>query len=206
MFFLGTCSIHSQSNTDTTIIQFSGLILDGSTEELFPIPYTNVAVVGTNRGVYSDFKGFFSIVVRVGDTIQYSSVGYKTAYFTIPDGLYDNRYSIVQLMTQDTINLPETVVFPWPDRDNFTNEFLALDVTSEMQERALENVAAESMARITDVPSDGDEHTDLYLREQAKKYYHIGQTPPMNIFNPISWKKFFDAWKEGKFKKKKKKK
>jgi hypothetical protein len=40
------------------------------------------------------------------------------------------------------------------------------------------------------------------MRQQASNYYHYGQRPPMNIFNPIAWKKFFDAWKKGDFKKK----
>jgi len=40
------------------------------------------------------------------------------------------------------------------------------------------------------------------MRKQASNYYYYGQRPPMNIFNPIAWKKFFDAWKKGDFKKK----
>jgi hypothetical protein len=53
------------------------------------------------------------------------------------------------------------------------------------------------------VPYDGRENADYYLRQQASSYYYIGQTPPMQIFSPIAWKEFFDAWKRGDFKKKK---
>ena len=88
-------------------------------------------------------------------------------------------------------------------RDHFRLEFLAMDVTSEMQRRAVENVAEESLARMrNEVGMDGNENADFYLRQQASNYYYIGQTPPMNIFNPIAWKQFFDAWKRGDFKKK----
>jgi hypothetical protein len=192
----------SQSLRDTNLVQFSGMVLDGSTSELYPIPYTNIVIKGKGRGVYSDFNGFFSIVVEKGDVIYFTSVGYKDVEFVIPKNLKDNRYSLVQLMTQDTINLPETVVFPWPSRDHFKLEFLAMDVTSEMEERALRNLANETLEKMRNVvPSDGREHSNYYLRQQARNYYYIGQQPPMNIFNPVAWKQFFDAWKRGDFKK-----
>ncbi len=197
----------AQVAQDSNLIQFSGMILDGSNTELFPVPYTNVYIKGKGRGTYSDFKGFFSIVVERGDSIGFSAVGYRTVEIKIPDTLTDNRYSLIQLMSQDTINLPETIVFPWPSKEHFKLEFLAMDVTKEMQEKAIENLAQETLDRGRElVALDGNEHADHYLRQQSRQYYYIGQTPPMNIYNPIAWKKFFDSWKNGDFKKKKKKK
>jgi len=193
-----------QQNKDKeNLVQFSGMVLDGTDEQLYPVPYTNILVKDKGRGTYSDLRGFFSIVVEKGDVISFSAVGYKTVEYKIPLDLEDDRYSIVQLMTQDTINLPETVVFPWPSRDHFKLEFLAMDVTPELQERAARNLAQETLQRMrNEVSSDGNENADYYLRQQANKNYYIGQMPPMNIFNPISWKKFFDSWKRGDFKKK----
>lgn len=189
---------------DEKLVQFSGMVLDGTTSELIPVPYTNVLVREKGRGTYTDFSGFFSIVVEKGDIIEFSAVGYKTVEYRIPANLPDNRYSLVQLMTQDTLNLPETVVFPWPSKEHFKLEFLAMDVSSEMEQRALRNVANETLERMrSSVPSDGREHANYYLRQQARSYYYIGQQPPMNIYNPIAWKQFFDAWKAGDFKKKK---
>lgn len=197
-------AVLAQQNLDNKLVQFSGMILDGTDADLIPVPFTNVIVKRKGRGTYSDFNGFFSIVVEKGDTIEFSAVGYKTVFFGIPMNLDENHYSLVQLMTRDTINLPETVVFPWPSKEHFKLEFLAMDVTSEMEERALRNVANETLERMRSaVPSDGQEHANYYLRQQARSYYYIGQQPPMNIFNPIAWKQFFDAWKRGDFKKKK---
>lgn len=201
-------SFAQQKEQDETLVQLSGLVLDGSTEELLPIPYTNVFIKEEQRrGDFTDFKGYFTIVARKGETVVFSTVGYKTVEFVVPDTLEDNRYSIVQMMTQDTFNLPETVVFPWPSREHFKLEFLAMDVTTDLQERARENVAEEVLARGSKIVTrDGDENADYYLRQQASNYYHYGQVPPMNIFNPVSWGKFVKAWKNGDFKKKKKKK
>ena len=204
-FFMSLAgTMTAQKTADSTLVQFSGVVLDGSDQYLYPIPYTNVYVQGKNRGTYSDFQGFFSIVVEKGDVIEFSAVGYKPIEFTIPDTMANQRYSVVQLMTKDTINLPETVIFPWPSREHFKLEFLAMDVSSEMQERAMINLAKENLEKMRyEVASDGNEHADYYLRQQAAKNYYIGQVPPMNIFNPLAWAKFFKAWKEGKFKRKK---
>jgi hypothetical protein len=188
---------------ETKPIQFSGMVLDGTTDELFPVPYTNILVKDKYRGTYSDFNGFFSIVVEKGDVIVFSAVGYKTVEYQIPENLTDERYSLVQLMTQDVINLPETVVFPWPSREHFKLEFLAMDVTPELQLRAQRNLAEETLSRLrSEVRLDGNENGDYYLRRQTNNFYFIGQQPPMNIFNPVAWKKFFDAWKNGDFKNK----
>ena len=186
LFFLSLlfCGMLSAQRVvqDSNLVQFTGMVLDGTTAELIPVPYTNIAVKGKSRGTYTDFNGFFSIVVEKGDVIEFTAVGYKSVEFSIPTNLTDSRYSLVQLMSQDLINLPETVVFPWPSKEHFKLEFLAMDVTSEMQERALRNVANDAMERMRyTVPSVGAEHANYYLRQQARSYYYIGQQPPMNI-------------------------
>lgn len=192
------------SAQEKELVQFSGMVLDGTSDELYPVPYTNILVKDKGRGTYSDLRGFFSIVVEKGDVIIFSAIGYKTVEYRIPNDLEENRYSVVQLMTQDAVNLPETVVFPWPSREHFKLEFLAMDVTPELQQRARENVAEDVLRRMRkEVVADGGENANFYLRQQSREFYHIGQAPPMNIFNPIAWKSFFDAWKQGDFKKKK---
>lgn len=199
--FLMAGSAWSQQREN--LVQFSGMVLDGTEEQLYPVPYTNILVKGKGRGTYSDLRGFFSIVVEKGDTIVFSAIGYKQVKYVIPVDLNDDRYSLVQLMTQDAVNLPETVVFPWPSREHFRLEFLAMDVTPELQSNASRNLGDAPLARLQQqLPRDGVENSSYYLRQQARDYYHIGQLPPMNIFNPVAWKQFFDSWKKGDFKKK----
>lgn len=197
-------AVHAQqTGSDNQLVQFSGLILDGTTSDLLPVPFATIAVKDKGRGTYADFNGFFSMVVEKGDIVTFTSIGYRQVTFQIPDTLKDNRLPIVQLMSRDTFNLPETVVFPWPSKEHFKIEFLAMDVTSDMQRRALENLAQENLERgRQDLAYDGRESASYYLRQQSNAFYHIGQQPPMNIFNPLSWAKFFEAWKRGDFKKK----
>lgn len=195
-----------QAQTDEAanrLVQFSGLTLDGSNQQLEPVPYVNILVKNKSRGTYSDFEGFFSIVVEKGDTVIFSAIGYETVNYVVPRELDEDRYSIVQLMTQNAVDLPETVVFPWPSREHFKLEFLAMDVTSEMQERAARNLASEALEQLREeVPRDGRENANYYLRQQTRQTYYIGQQPPMNIFSPLAWGKFFKSWKNGDYKRK----
>ncbi|SER07409.1 carboxypeptidase-like regulatory domain-containing protein [Neolewinella agarilytica] len=185
------------------LVQFSGMVLDGTNSQLQPVPYATILITDDGRGTYANLEGFFSIVAHLGDSIVFSALGYDDVTYVIPDTLTEDKYSIVQLMSRNAIDLPETVVFPWPSRDHFKLEFLAMDVSSDLQSRASDNLSVETLEALQQsVPRSGSENASYYLRQQAQKTYYIGQRPPMNIFSPVAWKQFFDGWKRGDFKKK----
>ncbi len=204
------CTLYFVANaqTEPALIQFSGLVMTEADGRLVPVPYATISVPQKRRGTYADYRGFFTIVVEKGETVRFNCIGLEPVNFTIPDTLTQDRYAIVQLMSQDTILLPEVVIFPWPSKEHFKIEFLKMDVTPELQRRATENLANEYLAEARKnpdiVPYGGKESANFYLRQQAREYYYIGQVPPMNIFSPLAWGQFFKAWKDGKYKKKKK--
>ncbi len=188
------------------IIQISGKVVTEENDRMVFVPYAVVAVKGTNRGTLTDFSGFFSIVVRTSETLVFSVLGFKDAFYEIPDDLTAERYTVFQIMTRDTILLPEAVIYPWPDPDFFNQEFLAMDVHDDLEDIAKENLSEKAMAELREyLPSDGPEHTQFYLRQQSQSYYSEGQIKPQNIFNAFAWKQFIEAWKRGDFKKKDKK-
>ena len=185
------------------VVQFSGVVVTEEGGEIIFLPYTNVAVEGTSRGTITEIDGFFSIVAVKGETIVFSRIGYENAKLEIPDTLSSDFYSVVQPLTKDTILLPEAVIYPWPSREHFKVEFLAMDVTDELKQQAEENLDAITMAQLREsLPFDGREATSMVLKENADKAYYYGQLKPQNILNPLAWKKFIDAWKRGDFKKK----
>jgi len=195
-----------QTTVQDSVIQFSGLVVteddDGDVKVL---PYTNIGVIGTSRGTSSDRDGFFSIVAKKGETVKFTAIGFKDVSYTIPDTLSKQLYSYVQIMSEDTILLDAAVIYPWPDREYFKYEFLAIDISDELREKAEENLAAEVLEELRyAVPADGLEATNLELRTNAQNFQYVGQTKPQNIFNPLAWKKFIDAWRRGDFKKKEK--
>ncbi|MBK8517269.1 MAG: carboxypeptidase-like regulatory domain-containing protein [Saprospiraceae bacterium] len=198
-------SLSAQQKTEPLkVIEFSGMVFyEDEKGEPRPLPYTNVAVMGTSRGAAADFDGFFSFVALPGETIVFSRIGYKTAEIKIPDTLQSAKYKWIQIMTEDNILLPEAVIFPWPSKDHFKQEFLEIDINNELRENAMANLAEEKMKEIRySIPADGRETSSLVLKQQAADYIYTGQTKPQNIFNPLAWKKFIDAWRRGDYKKK----
>ena len=153
-------------------IQFSGIVVTADEYgDIIPLPYTNVAVSGTSRGASSDSKGFFSFAALQGETVTFSRLGFKTVKYTIPDTLQSTLYSIVQIMSEDTLLLPETVIFPWPSRKHFEIEFLALDVSDVQREAAKENLAPEILADLREnMRVDGTEAGKIVLSQQAAEF------------------------------------
>jgi hypothetical protein len=163
-----------------------------------------VSIKATRRGTFTDQDGFFSLVGKKGQVVVFSSIGYRDSEYVIPDTLTADRYSIFHMMTRDTVMLPETFIYPWPSREHFKLEFLAMDITSELEERAAENLSERALAQMMlYLPTDGDENSDFYLRQQAESYYYAGQVRPIKILNAFAWKQFIDALKRGDFKRKK---
>ena len=202
-FFLAGQAYGQTKVKKQDVVQFSGVVVTEERGEIIFLPYTNVSVKGTSRGTITEIDGFFSIVAVKGETIVFSRIGYENADLIIPDTLTSEYYSIVQPLTKDTILLPEAVIYPWPSREHFKIEFLALDITDELRQQAEENLDAVTMAQLREeLPFDGREATSMVLKENANKAYYYGQLRPQNILNPLAWKKFIDAWKRGDFKKK----
>lgn len=211
LLFAGNALAQQPQNDDkqqsNKLIQFSGLVVTNLDGNMVPVPFASIFIPEKRRGTYSDYRGFFTIVAEKGDVIRFNCLGFHPVSKTVPDTLSEDRYSVVQILSQDTINLPEIVIMPWPRREHFKVEFLKMDVTPELQRIAAENVANEYLAEARKnpdiVPYGGRESANFYLRQQSKEYVYIGQTPPMNIFSPLAWAQFFKAWQNGDFKKKK---
>ena len=186
------------------LVQLSGMVMTDSDGEPKPLPFAEISILNTSRGVYSDVKGFFSLAVENGDTLVFNYIGFKPAYFTVPDSLHKDHYTIFQIMTRDTIYLPETIVYPWPDKNYFKQEFLAMDISNVLQETALKNLAQDNLRKFFEfTPTDGQASSQLYLVQQAQKNYYNGQFRPNNLLSPTAWIAFFKAWKRGDFKRKK---
>ncbi len=204
--FIASLSYGTVAQVDTgNVIQFSGQIFHETPAQMEALTYANIYVEGTTRGTVSDFDGFFSLPVRANETIVFKYLGFNDARVSIPDTLSQNRYFTLVMMTEDTIDFQPVVILPWPSKEHFDIEFAAMDVTDELEERARENLAQNVMAQMREeLPYDGRENFNEYLKEKQAEYYSAGQTRPMNILNPLAWKRFLDDWKSGKYKRKKK--
>jgi hypothetical protein len=190
----------SQNTQQDSVVQLYGVVM--SADSLRGLEATSIIVEGTGRGTMTNEQGVFSIAVLKGNTIRFSSVGFKDKRITIPTDLNGNQYSVIQLMVNDTAYLPATILKPKPSRPQFEREFVNTDVPADALEIARRNNdEATRKALLMTLPADAGEAVNMQLRQQAQSYYYAGQAPPQNIFNPVAWAQFIQAWKRGDFKK-----
>mmetsp|Transcript_27962 Transcript_27962/g.37323 ORF Transcript_27962/g.37323 Transcript_27962/m.37323 type:complete len:221 (+) Transcript_27962:375-1037(+) len=182
---------------DTNLIQISGVVINEET--LDPLSYTTVYDKTIGRGVISDYYGYFSTIVFPGDTLIFSYFGFQTSTYIVPDTLSEKRYSIIHLMQQDTLNLPEITVYPWPSREDFARAFIEMRPYDDDITRAQRELSGESLAFVA-ARLEGD--ASLAYGNTQNQYltqiYTNRQLPANNLFNPYAWSKLIKDWKEGK--------
>lgn len=186
---------------DANLIQFSGVVV--TMDSLSPVPFATIMVKNTSRGTVSDYYGYFSFVAQANDTLIFSSVGFKDSDFVVPDDLEGNRYSLIHSMLQDTVELDEVEIYPWPTPAQFKEAFLALDLPDDDIEIMRRNLSADLMAeKAAAMPMNGSLNFKFENQQRANQLYFAGQYRPNNLLNPIAWAQFIQAWKRGDFKKK----
>lgn len=197
-----------QYSENEHLIQFSGVVV--TADSLKPISFANAKVINTNRGTVADDEGFFSMVITPGDTVEFSSVGFKNTQFVIPEDYKDEKMKTIQPLVRDTITRKETVVYPWPTKAQFKKAFVNLDLSDDEYQMAMKNLEQEKLDRISaNMEKDGREKFNQFVQKQVKQgYYAGGQRPhytlpggntpiPGSLLNPYAWSKFIQALQDG---------
>ena len=189
------------AQTDENKILLTGVVVTG--EKLTPLPYTNIIVVNQNTGTSTDEKGYFSFRADKNDTILFSAVGFKNGSFIVPEDLIGSHYSMVQIMTNDTVYLRETIIFPWKSYDEFGDELITMNPPPNDDDRAKNNLEqAQLYERFSNIYMDGEANYKYQQQLYSEKAYFGGQIPPYQIFNAFAWIEFVNSWKRGDYKKK----
>lgn len=184
------------------VIQLSGLVLgEDSTSALVG---ANVYVPTAGRGTSTNQYGYFSLPVLPGDSVVFSTVGYKRQYYLVPENQKESLTVIVELDT-DTTFLPAVEVFPYPTEEIFKEAILALKLPDEGQYANMrENLAEDLLARMFEaMPMDGSMNHRYFMNQQFDRVQYAGPRPNP-LLNPFAWAEFIKSIKRGDLKKKKK--
>jgi hypothetical protein len=192
-------SATAQDNFDN-IIEIDGVVM--TADSLRAVPDVTIMVKNKKRGVESAYTGVFSVVCDKGDTLEFSCLGFRPKQYVVSKKLEGQYFSLIQLMVQDTFYLPETIIRPLPTKEGFSYAFEHWRVPNDKYELARRNTNAYILRALAyTLPRDGQESQARLMQQQAREAVYYGQMPPMNIFNPIAWGQFFEAWKRGDFRK-----
>ena len=109
------------------VLQLSGIIL--GEDSVSGLPGVHVYVPKRQDGTTSNYLGFFSLPVLVGDSVVFSAVGYQKQSYIVPD-LGKQLTVVVELVTDVTM-LDSVVILPFPTEEIFKEAVLALNLPPE---------------------------------------------------------------------------
>ncbi|MEO6831616.1 MAG: carboxypeptidase-like regulatory domain-containing protein [Chitinophagaceae bacterium] len=194
-------SVDAQDRHEDDIVQLTGITI--TADSLRVVPGTTVSVKNKYRGVISSDLGVFSIVCLKGDTLEFTSIGFRPKTYVVPRRIQGQYFSMIQLMVQDTFYLPETIVRPLPQKGEFDYAFKNWQIPDDQYELARKNTDALTLRALAyTIPRDGRENQAAYQAGLAKDAIYYGQVRPNLIFNPLAWAEFFEAWKRGDYRRK----
>lgn len=202
---LASSYLSAQENSE--LIQFSGYTLMGVKDSVQAAPFILIKNKSRNSGSYSNPDGFFSLVVMRGDTVEFTSIGFKKSSLIIPTNIGNKKFTANQLMVREVQRLPEAVIVPWKNLDELKKAFLDLKVTDDDLVIAYQNLQYQRWAQLREnLPLDGSESQRYTLLNQNMNnlVYQSGITPANNILNPIAWYQFINYITNNKQKKKEK--
>jgi hypothetical protein len=195
-------SLVRAQDINDNVIQINGVIM--TADSLMGVPNVTVQVKNKNRGVESEYTGVFSIICYKGDTLQFSCLGFRTKEYAISTEIKGQYFSMIQLMVQDTFYLPETIIKPLPSKEAFDYAFTNWRIPNDRYEIARRNTDAYMLrALAATLPKDGHEAQSAVLASMAREAQYYTKMQPQQIFSPIAWGEFFEAWKRGDFRRKK---
>jgi hypothetical protein len=106
-------------------------------------------------------------------------------------------------MTNDTVYLQETIIFPWKSYEEFGKELVTMQPPPTDDDLARINLSnAQLYERYQHIYMDGDANAKYQNKLRSEEAYYAGQVPPFQIFNAFAWVEFVKSWKRGDYKKK----
>ena len=200
IFFLAV--VYSGLAQEKKLIQLSGRIINELRE---PLPFSHILIMNSYRGAITNTDGRYSLVVEEGDTVLFSSVGYKRKYLRMPVSLSRPFLQLDIVLETDTIMINAVEIYPWKSYEEFKEAFVNLKLPNDNMERARRNIALLRTQIIMDHDPDARENFSNVMEQQYRQTFTQGQNPSYQLFNPFAWAKFFEALKRGDFKSKKNK-
>lgn len=175
-------------------IQIDGMTAD---ERGFVVPDVSIYSKHLRRGAASDHRGIFSIISAPGDTVFFSSIGYKPTLLTIPSAVIGDHYITDVIMVTDTIQIGEVIVLPWKTYSEFKRAVIADKPNDPLMDNVEYNLAMVQQQIWSDIRPTPGEAYHYTMQQMADNLYTRGQSPSNNLLNPFAWQKFVRGVKDG---------
>lgn len=170
-----TANVDAQTEIKDSIL-LTGIVVEG--DSLNPLVATHF-IINNDKGGITDKDGHFHFYARIGDTIQFSYVGYKTVMVILIDTLPPIDYLLGIRMTQDTIPLKEVIIYPRIVGD-INTLMTNTSVQSKSMDNAANNIRFAKFQGLTQPSTewDADMSQKLMMQQQTEKNINKGLISP----------------------------
>lgn len=178
------------------IIQFAGVVF--GSDSLTTIPNTHVFIPKTGRGTTSNIYGFFSLPVVEGDSVVFSSVGYKRAYYIIPNHESESSLRVVITLKEDVTFLEEVEISPYPSEAAFKEALITMELPHQKEYANIYQwLYSESMTvGYQTLRASAGENFRSTIALQNQQFYNATGPSQIPLLNPFAWSEFIKSLKK----------
>lgn len=187
--FLFCCSFFA-SQAQERIYQISGLVLSQTNDSA--ISYVRVRVNHSRHGALSNADGFFSIAVRMSDTLYFSRLGYHTNKLVVKE--YVESYQtgsqyiyVINYMLEDIYTLPAVTIFPYNTPEELRTAVVNMEIARNTPGQVAEShLKPEVLLAIAENLYVDEGERALIGSRMYQDYYLSRNVMPTVGLNPIA--------------------
>ena len=144
--------------------------------------------------------GFFSLPVLEGDSLVFSSVGYKRSSYIVPEHREDNSIRVIVTLEEDITYLDELEVFPYPSEAVFKAAVLAVELPDQRDYDNLQRLLNSDVLREAywELPASANMNHRFFMQQQQQAIANRFQPVANPLLNPFAWRDFIRSLKKKK--------
>jgi len=182
----------SQQRLPERFIQVDGFVYD---KYLNPVPNVTIYSLNLRVGSTSKQNGIYSIISLPGDTIVFSTVGFRRTLLPVPENITDTHYHMDIYLDYDTIAIKDVLVLPWGSYAEFKKAVLDADVHDAKVENMTDNLIIIQKQLINDMGISPGVALCTYVAPDGRCCLHQGTVAGKQSAQPLCLGQVFQ-WAE----------
>ncbi len=178
------------------VIQFTGVVLGSDSVTI--IPGTHIYIPTSGRGTTTNPYGFFSIPVMEGDSLVFSAVGYRRAFFKVPKHEGESSLKVIIALKEDITFLEEVEIRPYPTEAMFKEALITMELPYQQEYANIYQwLNSEIMQEAyLSLPASPNENLKYFSQQQQRSYINRYSPPQNQLLNPFAWSQFIQSLKK----------
>lgn len=189
-------SLFAQEKPKKNIIQFTGVIFNQDSSSV--VPGTHIYIPKSGRGTTTNPYGFFSMPVVEGDSIVFSSVGFKRSYYVVPVHKEESSLRIVVSLEEDISFLEEVEIGPYPSESIFKEAIITMELPHQKEYANIYQWLKSDYFKEAyySLPASPNANAQYVLNQQRQAYLNKFSSPGISLLNPFAWSQFIQSLKK----------